>query len=853
VVITKRLTCVPCRIPAVHFFFGQRQDDKDNDNIETVSLKNNPVLIALSEGRLPDERPNYEYFAQILTLNEQVTVRPKRCWIFVSHQDVVVAEDGDGYVPATGEKLSESEYPHLVRNLERETWAKEEQQIFKGGLLHEFTKEIHQVESSSVREISRKWETAFPSLYQRLEAITATTTDAQCDILHMHVTLELKERRRFPSQSELNSWVEINIEQPRLLNHRWKVHTVLARPEELSYSHDDAPPELLYETSAEIAMQYQHRPGCEGAREGGGQCDCISQRCRRDYVTVPFPADVWALTLTNCAEYPAHPFSDGKRHDRGSGPIVKREDDHDGEPRSRRRNRQPTQMDLVPKIAMMQEIWSCPPSLPHERSQRWTRRALILWTFETIHSIEDGKLVTAQGGRTNWRFLTILDPASEYHQQRAIINPRRTSSSDGYGEHSSGLASGVPPSSRDIVTSPSPIYQPDMSASISENFAAWDNAGGLGTLSTSAAQAAYSAHLMAQTTASHTTTVQAGYDLLGSLNSHSGLATPPPSATLTTSFAPGFDTASNSAGIHPGYIPSHVAATTAGMDACSQGLGSNLAAVTDHFLAHVSNATYGESQDSIHSWSDHAIGSNMDSAAAWPSTYPSTSAIAGGSYSHSVAGAWTESQLQSAPARGSSEQRRSSSNAEQHQSQGQQQQQQQQQQQHHRQQQQLSQQVWIPSDTTGNEHDIWTPVTSAHTPGESAATATTTNTTQPGSSHDHHKAAGEAEWVLIHSTATSAAGCDSDLSQDWEEIAAPSSSVSSSSNSHSPFMPIETATRAVKVIAEAEEILRRHGGFPPRTATLMSRLKRRRSDSSVDGDEEQQEGETGVCRRRPRC
>src|SRR5690606_29051142 len=115
---------------------------------------------------------------------------------------------------------------------------------------------------------------------------------------------------------------------------RWKVHTRLARPAELSYSHDDAAPELLYETSAEIAIQYQHRPGCDGPRDGRGQCECISQRCRRDWVAVPFPADVWALTLTNCAEYPAHPFSGIKKRDKERGAISKRGDEHDDEPAS---------------------------------------------------------------------------------------------------------------------------------------------------------------------------------------------------------------------------------------------------------------------------------------------------------------------------------------------------------------------------------------------------------------------------------------------------------------------------------------------------------------------------------------
>src|SRR6185295_17910767 len=127
----------------------------------------------LSEGRLPDARPNYDYFTRVLALNNQIVVRPKRCWIFVSHQDVVVREDGSGHLPGTGERLSRDQYPHMERNLERDKWAKEEQQIFKGALLHEFTKEFTQVESSTVRELSAEWKVPFPDLHQKLEAMTA--------------------------------------------------------------------------------------------------------------------------------------------------------------------------------------------------------------------------------------------------------------------------------------------------------------------------------------------------------------------------------------------------------------------------------------------------------------------------------------------------------------------------------------------------------------------------------------------------------------------------------------------------------------------------------------------------------
>ncbi|KAK4170281.1 hypothetical protein QBC43DRAFT_295133 [Cladorrhinum sp. PSN259] len=580
-----------------HFLFGIRNDNKDKDNVETISLKNNSVLIALSEGRLPEERPNYEYFAKILALNEQVTVRPKRCWIFVSNQDVAVREDGSGVVTTTQDRLDENDYPHLARNLERDSWAKEEQQIFKGALLHEFTKELQQQEASSVNELGKKWEVDFPELYRRLKAICTTTSDARCTILHMNVTIEVKDKRGFPGHSELNSWVEMNIEQPRLLNHHWKVQTKLVRPTELSYSHKDSTSGGVYETSAEIAIQFQHRPGCEGPRH------CMSQRCRRDWVTVPFPADVWAETLTNCAEYPAHPFADSKRHDRER--ELKRDDGDEEGPKSSRQTRQPpTQMDLVPKIAMMQEIWSCAPESAHEQIPyeqgdsnprgRWTRRAVIFWTFQTIHSIsEENKLVTAQSGMTKWQFITILDPTSDYHQQQAIVHGRRASSADEYATDGPAITlgshntAGTRSISRDLAMSPSPTYQQHLNASMSEAFStAWDAAAtGLGPLpsSAAAAQAAYNAHLLAAQSHQHQNSQShVSYDALGSFSSHGGLATPPPSASLTTSFAHNFDATSTQTG-DLGLSAYNMAVTTAGMDDAHNTL-SSLAAVTDPFL-----------------------------------------------------------------------------------------------------------------------------------------------------------------------------------------------------------------------------------------------------------------------------
>ena len=413
---------------------------------EIESFKKNPVLIALAEGRLPDERPNYEYFAQILALNDQITIRPKRCWIFVIHPNVTVRGDGSGYLSTTGDRLDRSEYPHLERNLEREKWPKEELNIIKDSLLHEYTKELRQVESSTVTEVSSGWETLFPELHERLEVIMAA--DSRCDYLHMNVALDLKEKQRFPTHSNLSTWIEMNIEQHHLLSHRWKVETKLVRPTELSFVNERSPSQTYYETEDEIAIQYQHHSGCDGSRNGSGpghhQCGCIAANKRKDCIKVPFPVDEWARILTNCAQYPAHPFQGGRRgaSRRMAAATLKREDsnseDSDDTESSSNRSSvgggdggQPTQMELVPQIAMLQEIWSCPPESLLERDgagsasrqPQWTRRAVILWTFETIHSLDsDGKLLPSQSGKTSWRFLTVLDPKSPYHQQKAVLS-----------------------------------------------------------------------------------------------------------------------------------------------------------------------------------------------------------------------------------------------------------------------------------------------------------------------------------------------------------------------------------------------------------------------------------------------
>lgn len=585
---------------ADHFFFTSKgkaiksgaadsskslASSKDLDATDNLGL--HPVIYSLvNENRLPAERPNYEYFAQLLADEQLVSVRPRRCWIFVAHADYVVTaheappdEDGNpgeatftATNPTTGDELAHPEdYPYLKENAFKDSWPREERAMVPGTLLHQLTKNLEQVESSCVREVSSQWDTDFPELAARLHnAVEESGGELQepgvpnpnrCEFLHMHLTLELQRRRHFPAQSELNSWVEINVEQPHLLNHRWKVETRLVRPTELLRGENDKP---LTHVETEMGVLYVHRPGCEAAATNSSRgCDCLSQRCRRQVVSVPFPADTAARMLTYCAEYPAHPLS--PRNDRSQEEVA-------GKSRTRgKKNKHVTQMDLLPQIAMCQEIYSCPPELhsdetdPEGKSEAktpWKRRAVLLWTFETIHSIQkhqgEDKLVTAPSGRGTWRFLTPLDPTSRQHQQRSMVLPTHGTV---HGQLTPRPSLSIPHTSRqlprDAVLSPTPGYQQHLNASMNETFgqAVWDNAQvrnnsvfSFSGNQTMAQQQGYhpSGQPMYQSTlAPPPPSGPGGLSILASHHQHhGGLATPPPTASMHGSFHNSFDSAS---------------------------------------------------------------------------------------------------------------------------------------------------------------------------------------------------------------------------------------------------------------------------------------------------------------------
>lgn len=473
--------------PSVHFLFpaeerkepGTTNSDDFYEEEEQESFKSNPVLAALAEGRVPDVKPNYEYFSQLLALQSSIAVRPKTCEVFVSSPDVKI-RDEIAY-DIQDQPLDQTSFPHLNKYMNCDD---SPNVLGKDVLLHEYTRAIDRTTSACVKTVTRRWQKDAPAMYESLDL---PHHDEECLLLEMGATVELHEHAKFPSGSELTGFVEVAVTQPALQNHRWKCVTKLTRPTELQTDDDKAE---VYSNESGI-----HRRGCGDTLV---ECDC-HMRPRPD-IHVPFPAVEWASILSMAVQYPDHEHlrkkekrskGDKKQDlDRSGSKRKRSEDEGDASAWSRR---EPTGSDLICKVAMYQELWSCPPDSNH-----WKRQAIIFWRFNTTNQWYKYNPVFRPAG-TTWRWLTINDPMSRYHQQKALVYPS-------------------PGVSRDAVMSPTPSVSQHMAASMSEQFGqAW----GDGNVSLAQIPTANNGG--------------AGMGFLDSFSS--GLVTPPPSASLHGSYS----------------------------------------------------------------------------------------------------------------------------------------------------------------------------------------------------------------------------------------------------------------------------------------------------------------------------
>ncbi|KAH8682188.1 hypothetical protein BX600DRAFT_505799 [Xylariales sp. PMI_506] len=576
--------------PLFHFFFPRKNDEKEDERRslkeeegEMESFKNNRVLIALAEGRLPDERPNYDYFARLLAGDSEVFVRPKTCWIYVSSTEVTLSNDckkayasdgscleADGYSQDGVLMECKGDYPHLILNSNKET----RRDLGHGKddgppkyLLHEYTRTLSQKESSSIKEISSKWDHRFPDLREKLLTAlddvhpsherTSRCVVGPCDTIQFEVVLDLHATSQFPSGTHLDGVVQLQICRPELANHRWRSVTSIVKPRELDLDNE--------------APFWNCSNPCEVPRRGN----------RSDTIEVPFPAKSWANTFIRLARYVT---AERERRERGGSSRLGRETSklkrEDGEDDSHKQsNKSYTPKELLQQIAMYQEIWSA----PNDGSDKpcWTRRAVILWTFSNVHSKVDdkGKVVTVPPG-TNWRFLTKIDPTSQFHQQRAYV-------------------SGSPRVSRDSLMSPNPGYSHHLSAAMHENFTSSYDAPNISL------PGQQHAHL-------------AALNLLDGF-SH-GLATPPPTASLSSSYAHSFDSAASNESMQQ----------NVSFLSDNSGTDSQSTMVPDHadpFLAGlgVPVSTYEDSscEANLQAWANAASGNmqGLDSVSQWATTY----------------------------------------------------------------------------------------------------------------------------------------------------------------------------------------------------------------------------------------
>ncbi|KAK1238336.1 hypothetical protein MKX07_006482 [Trichoderma sp. CBMAI-0711] len=490
-----------------HFLFpseekkepGSTNSDDYYDEEGQESFKSNPILTALAEGRVPEVRPNYEYFSQLLSLQRLITVRPKTCEIYVSSAEIKIQDDGA--YDANNTPLDQASFPHLNKYTNCDEFP---DALGKDVLLHEYTRSLDRATSACLKTVTRRWQKDAPAMYETLDL---PTRDEECLLLELCSTLELHEHAKFPSGSELTGFVEVAITQKELHHHHWKCVTRLTRPDEL---YGDDSKRGVYTNESGI-----HHRGCSDSKMN----DCECHRHPRQDIHVPFPAVEWASILSTAVQYPdvEHQRKREKRHEakkqhdlgRAGSKRKRSEDEGDAASWSRR---EPTGSDLICKVAMYQELWSRAPD-----STQWKRQVIIFWRFNTTNQWYKYSPVFKPSG-TSWRWLTINDPMSRYHQQKALIYPSSSSSS----------AAGAVP--RDAVMSPTPSVSQQLAGIMNENLSsAWASGAQVPPVQTN----------------------------MNVFDFPTGLATPPPTATIHGPYAGGSFGPVNS------YLPT-VSGTTVG-------------------------------------------------------------------------------------------------------------------------------------------------------------------------------------------------------------------------------------------------------------------------------------------------
>ncbi|PMD38236.1 TEA-domain-containing protein [Hyaloscypha variabilis F] len=202
------------------------------------SFKNDPCLRALSEGRLPSKRYDYDNMDQVVAY---APMRPVLFWLLITSSSV--PDEVNGKV------------------------VHEEDLLNEGMVAHRFTGLSTQRQRDSLENISN-WRQRFPYLQQLV-----TAGELQCDIIHMDVSLNLLIAHP-PEGAELCCQTVLSFSQPH--EYEWRIITTLNRPPELYRDpHSDPPVE------GEVCL---------------GQATSLGDGETR--VKIPFPAVGWANAVT---------------------------------------------------------------------------------------------------------------------------------------------------------------------------------------------------------------------------------------------------------------------------------------------------------------------------------------------------------------------------------------------------------------------------------------------------------------------------------------------------------------------------------------------------------------------------
>ncbi|PWI64166.1 hypothetical protein PCL_12086 [Purpureocillium lilacinum] len=284
-------------------------------------------------------------------------------------------------------------------------------------LIHEYTRALGRRTSACVTDVTSHWRRDATALYETLDL---PLRDEDCLLLEMSSTIEPYKHDKFPLGCELTGSFVITIAKPALQEHRWRCVTRMSRPAELQ---DDGTTAGVYIDVSSIPLRH-----CGNMEDG---CDC--NICTQLNIRVPFPAVEWASILSIAMQYPDTSHQDindkfhfnsdseqepaGQTRKRGSFP-------NDGHHAGSRALGSTTSNDLISLVGMYQELWSCAPE-----SAQWTRQAIVFWRFKTTKQRNKSHPIFIPAG-TTWRWLTINDPVSHYHQQAALLNPATSDLSD---------------------------------------------------------------------------------------------------------------------------------------------------------------------------------------------------------------------------------------------------------------------------------------------------------------------------------------------------------------------------------------------------------------------------------------